>query len=92
VHIKKHLSFNALRKSICEVFSQIEDHRQSGKVYFSMHDGLMSALAMMFFQDPSLLSFQRRMQDRMPSCNLKTMFGVNNIPSDAVLRKTVDPI
>jgi hypothetical protein len=52
----------------------------------------MSALAMMFFQDPSVLSFQRRMQDRMQSCNLKTMFGINNIPSDAVLRKTVDPI
>jgi len=66
----------------------IDDHRQSGKVDFALHDCLMSALAMMFFQDPSLLSFQRRMQCN----NLKTMFGVKNIPSDTVLRKTVDPI
>jgi hypothetical protein len=92
VHIKKHLSFNALRKSIGEVFAQIDDRRQPGKVDFSLHDCLMSALAMMFFQDPSLLSFQRRMQDRMQSSNLKTMFAVEAIPSDAVLRKTVDPI
>jgi len=92
VHIKKHLSFSALRKSIGEVFDQIDDHRQSGKIDFSLHDCLMSALAMMFFQDPSVLSFQRRMQERMQSNNLKTTFGVEAIPSDAVLRKTMDPI
>lgn len=92
MHIKKHLSFNALRKSIGEVFHQIQDRRQSGKVDFTLHDCLMSALAMMFFQDPSLLSFQRRMQERMQCSNLKTTFGVKDIPSDAVLRKTVDPI
>jgi hypothetical protein len=69
VHIKKHLGFSALRKSICEVFGQIDDRRQSGKVDFRLHDCLMSALAMMFFQDPSLLSFQRRMQERMQCCN-----------------------
>ena len=92
MHIKKHLSFNALRKSIQDVFNQIDDHRQSGKVDYTLHDCLMSALAMMFFQDPSLLSFQRRMQDSMQCNNLETMFGVSAIPSDAVLRKTVDPI
>lgn len=90
MHVKKHLSFNALQKSVGEVFDQIDDHRQSGKVGFALHDCLMSALAMMFFQDPSLLSFQRRMQDRMQCSNLKSMFGVKSIPSDAVLRKTVD--
>jgi hypothetical protein len=92
MHVKKHLSFNALRNSIGEVFRQIDDRRQSGKVDFTLHDCLMSALAMMFFQDPSLLSFQRRMQDRMQCNNLKTMFGVDAIASDAVLRKTIDPI
>jgi hypothetical protein len=92
VHIKKHLSFNSLRKAVGEIFSQIDDRRQSGKVDFILHDCLMSVLAMMFFQDPSLLSFQRRMQDSMQSSNLKTMFGVNKIPSDAVMRDTIDPV
>jgi hypothetical protein len=92
VHIKKHLSFNALRNSIGDIFNRIDDRRQSGKVDFSLHDCLMSALAMMFFQDPSLLSFQRRMQQRMQSNNLKNMFGINAIPSDAVLRKNIDVI
>lgn len=90
MHTKKHLSFNALRNSIGDVFRRIDERRQSGKVEFSLHDCLMSALAMMFFQDPSLLSFQRRMQDRMQCCNLKNMFAVQAIASDAVLRKTID--
>jgi hypothetical protein len=92
VYTKKHLSFNALRKSVGKVFSLIDDRRQPGKVGFILHDCLMSALAMMFFQDPSLLSFQRRMQDSMQSSNLKTMFGVGRIPSDAVMRDTIDPV
>lgn len=92
MHTKKHLSFSALRKSIAEVFHRIDDRRQSAKVQFGVPDCLLSALAMMFFQDPSLLSFQRRMQDRMQSNNLKTIFGVTAIPSDAVLRKTLDRI
>jgi hypothetical protein len=77
---------------LVEVFGQIDDHRHAGKVDFSLHDCLMSALAMMFFQDPSLLCFQRRMQERMQCSNLKNMFEVGAIPSDAALRKTVDPI
>jgi hypothetical protein len=92
VHTKKHLSFNALRRSVGEIFSLIDDRRQPGKVDFILHDCLMSALAMMFFQDPSLLSFQRRMQDSMQSSNLKNMFGVSKIPSDAVMRDTIDPV
>ena len=92
MHIKKHLSFSALRKALSALFKQIDDTRQAGKIDFSLHDCLMSALAMMFFQDPSLLSFQQRMQDRLQSFNLKTMFAVNNIPTDSVLRQTLDAV
>jgi hypothetical protein len=47
---------------------------------------------MMFFQDPSVLSFQRRMHNRLQSSNLKAMFAVNNIPSDSALRQTLDAL
>ena len=92
MHIKKHLSFSALRKGLSELFEQIDDTRQSGKIDYSLHDCLMSALAMMFFQDPSVLSFQRRMQDSMQCSNLKAMFAVERIPSDSALRKTLDTL
>jgi hypothetical protein len=92
VHIKKHLSFSAMRKALSELFEQIDDTRQAGKVDYSLHDCLMSALAMMFFQDPSVLSFQRRMHDRLQNSNLKSMFGVESIPSDSALRQTLDAV
>jgi len=92
LHTKKHLSFSALRKGLSELFESIDDSRQEGKIDYSLHDCLMSTLAMMFFQDPSVLSFQRRMQDSMQSNNLKTMFGVDKIPSDSSLRQTMDAV
>jgi hypothetical protein len=92
VHLKKHLSFTALRKELSQLFGQIPDSRQAGKIGYSLHDCLMSALAMMFFQDPSLLSFQRRMQDNMQCSNLKTMFAVEAIPKDTPLRENLDAL
>ena len=92
MHIKKHLSFSAIRKALSAIFDTIDDPRQAGKVDYSLHDCLMSALAMMFFQDPSVLSFQRRMQDRFQDSNLKAMFAVENIPSDDALRQTLDQV
>lgn len=92
MHTKKHLSFTAIRKALSEFFGQIADHRQQAKVGYCLHDCLMSALAMMFFQDPSVLSFQRRMQDSMQSNNLKSLFAVESIPNDTCLRETLDAV
>jgi hypothetical protein len=90
VHQKKHLDFSGLRKIISERLSQIEDYRQKGKVDYSIHDCFMSGLAMMFFQDPSILEFQSRMQDRIQNNNLKTMFQITDIPKDTQLREVLD--
>lgn len=57
---------------------------------YSLHDCLMSALAMMYYQDPSLLEFQRRLQETADLNNLKTMFGVKQIPGDTQLRNNID--
>jgi hypothetical protein len=92
VHIKKHLSFTALRQALSELFEHIEDGRQPGKVDYRLHDCLMSALAMMFFQDPSLLSFQRRMHHPLQCGNLKALFGVESIPKDCALRDCLDAV
>jgi hypothetical protein len=61
VHVKKHLSFSGLRKTISKRLLQIEEFRK-GDLEYTLHDCFMSGLAMMFFQDPSLLQFQRRLQ------------------------------
>lgn len=50
--------------------SKTEDRRQSGKIDYSLHDCLLSGFTMMFFQDPSILTFQQRLQDKIQKNNL----------------------
>ena len=92
MHIKKHLGFSGLRKILSKRFLQVKDTRDTSKVNHRLHDFLMSAFALMYFQDPSLLAFQRKLQNITNLNNLKTMFAVESIPKDTQLRDVLDPL
>jgi hypothetical protein len=47
---------------------------------------------MMFFQDPSLLQFQQRMEDEAHLSNLKTLFHVESIPKDTQMGEVLDEV
>jgi hypothetical protein len=91
-HVKKGLSFHALIRELSECFLAIPDMRQPKKVRYSIRDCLMSGLGMMFLQDPSLLQFQKRMQDDYEANNLETLFGVSEIPADTQMRVVIDSV
>jgi DDE_Tnp_1-associated len=90
--IKKHLNFTSLRKKLSEVFRLIPDWRQSAKTNHSLHDALMSGYAAMYFQDPSLLQFQMRMQEDQHRNNLNTLFDVKSIPKETQMREIIDGV
>ena len=90
--IKKHLNFTSLRKKATEVFESIPDCRQKSKVTISIHDAMMSGLACMYFQNPSLLQFQKRMQEEQHRNNLSTLFAVEQIPKETQMREITDGI
>lgn len=92
MHVKKHLSFVALRSQLSQCFRQIDDGRQQAKVDHCVHDCLMSAFAMMFFQDPSMLDFQKRLQEKSHSSNLSAIFQVQSVPKDSQLRYVLDQV
>lgn len=92
MHQKKHLSFNGLVKSLSEYLRRLEDSRQTGKVDYSLHDCCMSAFAMMFFQDASMLEFQTRLENSYNRNNLKSMFHVEAIPKSTQFRQVIDNI
>ena len=77
---------------LSERFRLIPDGRQEAKTSHSMHDVCMSAFAMMFFQDPSLLQFQRRMEEEAHGNNLKTLFHVESIPKDTRMKDALDEV
>jgi hypothetical protein len=85
--IRKHLSADALYALIGDSFGRIPDSRRS-KSPIPLADALMSAFAMFSLKDPSLLAFDERRSD----ANLKTLFGIGQIPCDTWLREILDPV
>jgi hypothetical protein len=92
MHIKKHLSFTALRKTLSERIAQIPEHRCLEDIAYRLHDCLMSGFAMMYFQDPSLLQFQRRLEEECQQNNLRTLFNVQAVPKDTQMREVIDQV
>src|SRR4029077_18304010 len=88
----KTLTFEAFRDELALTFAQIAATRGSPRITWEMPAVLMSAFAMLFFQHPSLLEYQRRMQQRTGCSNLKRVFQVAAIPSDTQRREILDGV
>lgn len=85
-----HLTFEAVVALLGQTFEQLPDARNHNQITYSMHDAMLSAFAMFFFQHPSLLNFQERLKQRAGRSNLETVFGVKDLPSDSQLREILD--
>ena len=90
MHIKKHLSFTELREILSKRLLEMQDVRDENRVRYRIHDFFMTGFAMMYFQDPSLLAFQRRLQTGCHLNNLRTMFNIESIPKDTQLHDVLD--
>jgi hypothetical protein len=92
MRIKKGLSFDALRKKLSARLELLPEHRQPGKITHRIHDVFMSGFAMLYFQDPSLLQFQKKLEEEAHNNNLKTLFQVRTIPKDSQMREITDAV
>lgn len=92
MHIKKDLSFTELRKKLSAVFENVPERRQTAKIKHSLHDVFMSGFAMMHFQDPALLQFQKNLEEGLRQNNLRTIFNVQSIPKDSQFRDVIDEV
>ena len=91
MHSKKHLSFTAIRNMIAKNLATIKDARaanSSNTIVYVM----LSGLACMYYQSPSLLEFQRKMEKKEQHNNLRSMFTVQSLPTDQGMRNIIDQI
>src|SRR6476469_3827498 len=88
----KSLTLEAIVKVLSTTFGAVADGRVTEQCRYVLADPLMSGVAMMFFHHPSLLQFQRAMEKKRQRCNLQTIFGVHEIPSDTQRRKILDGV
>jgi hypothetical protein len=84
---RKGLSADALYHVVQDAFGDLPDHRHQ-KATIPLADALSSAFAMFSLKDPSLLAFDGRRNDK----NMKTLFGIGQIPSDTQMREILDPL
>jgi len=91
--VQKKALADKLIKIIRQHASKIPDDRPNhceGKI--SLHDAVMSGLAVMHMKCPSLLDFEKECEDPKIIHNLHTMYGIQRIPSDTHLREMLDPV
>jgi hypothetical protein len=89
---KLHLSFGSLRNGMSRIVRGIKDPRNPEKIDHTLHDVVMSGEAMMHFQDPSLLQFQKHLEDSFHYSNLTTLFEVKSIPKSSQMKDILDVV
>jgi len=87
------LSFSSLVACARERFVQLSDPRKRvTDDSYPLVDAVTSALAMFHFQDPSLLQFQKALEDSERVSNLSTMFQVSKVPKSSQMRTILDGV
>lgn len=87
--LRKRLNQDYLVKKLRSDFEKIPDYR-SPNIVHQLSDILMSSYAMYALKYPSLNSFEQ--QTKSERANLKNLFGVENLCSDAQMRRVLDDV
>ena len=90
--LRRRLSMPGLLSAVRRVFEGIPDEVKARRYLLS--DVLLCGLAVFVFKSPSLLDFEKRTRgrDSAEAHNMRTLFGVKEIPSDSCMRKQLDAI
>ena len=84
----KLLSADRLFALVRANFAQVTDQRaENAKI--SVPDALMSGFAMFSLKDPSLLAFDER---RTTDSNLRSIYGIEEVPGDTQMRTILDDV
>jgi hypothetical protein len=89
---KKHLSFTSLISGLSEYLLKLPDSRRQYSINYSVHDTILSGLACMYIQAPSLLAYQKDLMNKYNRCNLQTQFKITGIPRETEMRDIIDSI
>ena len=91
MNTRKTLCADALIDGVRSVFSKVPDHRGSQKA-IALVDSLMSGFAVFSLKKSSLLEFDRDRLDPTFVKNMKSLYGVDKVPSDTAMRETLDEV
>jgi hypothetical protein len=85
-------TFEALMSVLMGCVERFPDRRTGKNTQFSLEDVTRGAFGVFFCQSPSFLAFQELMQQQQGKNNARSLFGVQQIPSDNQIRALLDPV
>jgi hypothetical protein len=86
---RQHLSADALYRLVRSTFAGVADAR-SPAAEIPLGDALMAGLGVFALKAPSLLAFDDERRNNEP--NLKSLFGIQHVPSDTQMRTILDDV
>jgi hypothetical protein len=86
------LSFDRLRSILVATVTHLPDPRTRPNRIYEMADAALGAFAVFFVQSPSFLAHQLDMQRVRGQNNARSLFGVDQVPSDGQIRNLLDPV
>jgi hypothetical protein len=66
--------------------------KASNNTQYAVADGVLAAFAVFFMQSSSFLAYQRLLQSKKGRSNARSLFQVDEIPSDPQIRNLLDPL
>lgn len=69
-----------------------DTRKASNNQRYTVADGILAAFAVFFMQSGSFMAHQRLLQSKQGRNNARTLFQVDEIPSDPQIRNLVDPL
>src|SRR5438270_12415936 len=88
----KPITLNTLLAPLREAMQTFPDTRKGKNTHYALVDVAASAFSVFFTQCPSFLAHQQAMQEVRGTNNAKTLFGVQEIPSDPHIRPLLDAV
>lgn len=91
--MRQKLSLQSIMSHFRERWTNLPDRRKgNNNMKYAIADGVLAAFAVFFMQSSSFLAHQRLLQSKKGRSNARSLFQVEEIPSDPQIRNLVDPL
>jgi hypothetical protein len=91
--MREKLSLQGIMSHFRERWANLPDKRKpNNNTKYEMADGVLAAFAVFFMQSSSFLAHQRLLQSKKGRSNARSLFQVEEIPSDPQIRNLLDPL
>ena len=86
------LAVDHLVTRLHQQLAALPDDRKGKNTQYAIKDAALGAFAVFFTQSPSVLAYQRTMQQAKGRSNAESLFGMAAMPCDIQIRRLLDPV